>query len=175
MAQVSPPSGRREVSEDAWTQARTTLVFYFSHHGGASPEDLAQETLKRLVAWLNAGNQIDGDSGFLKLCFGFARNVLREARDSRIRPTESLEFDLAAPVNKTMGLNSNDSAVFVKEMLSLLSPPDRELVLAAELMSPLQLAERFSDSVGNINVRVFRARERLRKLANSHIGRTVKP
>lgn len=149
-------------------------MFYFSHHGGASPEDLAQETLKRLVVWLDAGNQIDGESGFLKLCFGFARNVLREAKDSRIRRAESLEFDLPAPANTTMGLNSNDAAVLVKELLSLLSAPDRELVLAAELMSPHQLSERFLDSVGNINVRVCRVRERFRKLANSHIGRTVK-
>lgn len=175
MAQASPPPGQNKIAEEAWEQAHTTLVFYFSHHGGVNPNDLAQETLARLVEWLGRGNKIDGDSGFQKLCYGFARNVLRESNDRRIKQSDQLDSDVATAVNKTWGLNSNETAIFVTELLALLSSQDRELILAAELMDPALLAQRFGTSVSNVNLKVFRARERLRKLANSQRGSAGKP
>ncbi len=175
MARASPPSGRDQIADEAWEQAHATLVFYFSHHSGVNPEDLAQETLTRLVEWLGKGNIIDGDRGFQKLCYGFARNVLRESKGRHARQPEQLDFDIAGVVNKTWGLDSNETSILVRELLGLLAPQDRELVLAAELMGPSMLAQKFGTSVANINVKVFRARERLRKVVDSQRRSTGKP
>jgi DNA-directed RNA polymerase specialized sigma24 family protein len=167
MAEECPRSEPEKIADDAWKQLRTALILFFSHHGIVNPDDLAQDTLARVIDWLGKGNRIAGDNGIRKLCYGFARNVLREAKDPRVRQMEQLKGDVAAPVQKTLGLNSNDARIYVEELLGLLSREDREIILAAERTTPVQLAKEFNIPVAILSVRVFRARERLRKLASS--------
>jgi RNA polymerase sigma factor (sigma-70 family) len=172
MAEDFSVSGCQDIPNEAWEDARTKLVFYFSHRGGSDPQDLAQETLTRLFRWLSTGNKIEGVHGFQKLCYGFARRVLYEDNDARHRQIEPLDGDIKATANTTRGLSSNESRILVGELLARLSPEDQQLVLAAECMNPKHLATRFGTSVKNVNVRVFRARQRLRKIAQTQMKST---
>src|SRR4051812_23237955 len=59
-----------------WEQIRSMLVGYFGRHvGSGTAEDLAQETLLALLT--RSDYQIDGEQAFVRICYGFARNVLR--------------------------------------------------------------------------------------------------
>jgi DNA-directed RNA polymerase specialized sigma24 family protein len=172
MAEDFSFSGRQDIPNEAWEDARKRLIFYFSHHGGSDPQDLAQEALTRLLGWLSTGKKIEGVNGFQKLCYGFAKNVLYEDKDTPNRQTEPLDEDVKATANTTRGLNSNESRILVGELLARLSPEDRQLVLAAECMDPKHLATRFGTSVKNVNVKVFRARQRLRNIAQTEMKST---
>jgi DNA-directed RNA polymerase specialized sigma24 family protein len=163
----------RRISDEDWEQARRSLLSYFCCHRAVSPDDMAQETLTRVLEWLERGNNIDGDSGFQKLCYGFARNLQRESNDKR-KQSEPLDFDVPAGANTTLGLNSRESGILLNELLAQLSPADRELLLAIEVMNPAILALRLGTSVPRLNVKVFRVRRRVRKLMECQQARTPK-
>jgi DNA-directed RNA polymerase specialized sigma24 family protein len=164
-----PPLAAQEgISDEAWEEAKSRLNFYFGHHGGASREDQCQETLTRVLSWIRAGNQIEGKDGFQKLCYGFARKVLLESLErSRRKQTDQLDSDLPDKEGKTLGLSRREVAVWLNEILALLSPPDREIILAAEVMDAALLAKTFGTTVPNATLRLCRARKRLRRLMES--------
>ncbi|MGJ5814530.1 RNA polymerase sigma factor [Paludibaculum fermentans] len=170
MGDTAQPYKLNNIPDQEWEQIRSRLGFYFAHHGTADPEDLAQDTLSRVIVWLQDGNRIEGKDGLAKLCYGFARNVLREQRPSRPKQTDPIDSDIPERPNKSFGLASSETAILVRQVLGRLPGPDREIILSAELMTPAAMAAVFRTSVPNINLRLCRARQRFRRGLRSALG-----
>jgi RNA polymerase sigma factor (sigma-70 family) len=151
-----------DITDDAWRHVSSALVRYFTGKL-PNPEDLAQVTLMRVAAWLREGNMIEGDHGFERVCFGFARKILLEEQRRRRKIPEQLpeDRDQASPVNKTRGLNSVEARILLLQALSQLSPEDQELIEDAENMSSEELEKKYGKSK---SVKLFRARKRLREM-----------
>lgn len=158
------PSSPNPLPDYDWELAREKLVFYFSRRGLMNAEDLAQETLTRLVKWLREGNQIAGKDGFMKTVFGFARNVRLEGVKEGARTAEELPEDLPSPTNTTWGLNAQELKRLLQQVLNALPERDRDLILAAEEVSPDQLAEQMSTRIETLRVWIHRAREKARQM-----------
>ena len=77
-------------AEKKYSLLRSKLVFYFRHHGGADPDDLADEVFARVLRRISEG--AEPYSGISPYCFGIAQNMLREER-RRVK-TEELPPDL---------------------------------------------------------------------------------
>jgi RNA polymerase sigma factor (sigma-70 family) len=147
-----------------WKGARRALVFYFSRRGLANAEDLAQETLKRMLDWLERGGNIVGKDGFMKLVFGFARNVRSEDRHAGQRPPSGLAEEYPSVENKTWGLNTIEAGRFLLQLLEQLPERDRVLILAAEETPQAELAAQMNIPISTLRVWLHRARARLREL-----------
>ena len=166
-----PPS-----PEYDWEHARQRLVFYFSRRGLMNAEDLAQETLTRLVNWLGQeGNKIEGENGFLKVAYKFGHFVLLEALKTQSRSTDELPQDLSAATNKTWGLNTQEAIQLLRELLERLPEQDRMLLLAAEEMPHAELADQMGVPVSTLRVWLFRQREELRKQLQITRRRSPRP
>ena len=164
------PSGpQANIPDEAWVHVRNALIRFFLGKL-FDPEDCTQETLTRVTAWLATGKPINGDNGFEKLCFGFARNVLREYRTRQQRTHTQLLTDVPVGENRTRGMNSVDSSVFLDQALGRVSSYDRKLILDAENLSQDELAKTYHTSKETVAVWVFRARERLRTQLRSMGG-----
>jgi RNA polymerase sigma factor (sigma-70 family) len=150
------------ISEDRWVHIRSPLVFYFAHHYSIDPEELAQETLSRVVRKLSEGQSIEGDSGFEKFCFACARHVLQESRRTRVGA--ELAVTIPAPSQTTIGLNEFDFNVLTGELLERLDDDERELATHAIQGTLDELAEQSGVTVETVRVRASRLREKLRRL-----------
>jgi len=151
-----------------WKSARQRLIFFFSRRGSSAAEDLAQETIARVMIWLNRGEHtIEGEGGFEKTIYGFARNVLLEqGKRNRLNQVEFPE-GLATASNKTLGLNSLEAARLLAQLLGELSKDERNLITAAEFLAPEELARQRGVSIGALRVSLHRAREKLRRMLDS--------
>src|SRR5689334_2021793 len=129
MAPPTPPEPE-SISDETWAHVRSALIRFFSGKL-RDPEDPAQETITRVQVWLKKGNTVHGISGIEKLCFGFAKNVLHEARERANRAPAPLPEDLSASNNLTKGLNSSESRALLHQALDRLSVGDRQLIIDA--------------------------------------------
>ena len=128
-------------------------------------QELAQDTLTRVFFWLQReGNKIEGDNGFMKTCFGFARNIMHEVHNQRSRAAQELPAGLSTSGNKTLGLFGVEASVFLGEVLRQLPARDRELILNAESVPQEKLAEQMGIPLATLRVWLHRARNKLKKL-----------
>ncbi|HEY2390229.1 MAG TPA: hypothetical protein VGK22_03575 [Candidatus Angelobacter sp.] len=160
----------RSVAPEAWAHAREALVFYFSrHHGRSDAEDLAQETL--LALWNREDYEFEREEDFLKVCYGFARHILKEGyRESRRHAGEPLDASTPAPQNELSGLRATEARILLDEVCeigrSLLRGKDWQMIEQAADISPASMAKKFkTGNANNVRVRLHRARRKLAKLA----------
>jgi RNA polymerase sigma factor (sigma-70 family) len=162
MPETVPQLEPSPLPEYDWKEAERKLVFYFSRRGRMDADDLAQETLTRLINWLRQpGNRIEGENGFLKLAYAFGRRVRLEKIKEQSKTTESLPDDLPAAANRTFGLNSQEAKQLVRQLLDPLSEREKALIVAAKDMPHAELAKQIGVPVATVRVWIFRLRRKL--------------
>jgi DNA-directed RNA polymerase specialized sigma24 family protein len=148
---------RLVLSEGAYRTMRIRLIQYFERRRCPQAEDLADESVMRLLAWVARHGT---PSDVVKLVFGIARNVLAEnSRAARFVP---LDHDAARTPASPLFKVAFPAAGPV-HVLNTLQAADRELLeeyfLDAE--SSETLAARYGLSPGGVRSRVARLKKRL--------------
>jgi DNA-directed RNA polymerase specialized sigma24 family protein len=153
----------RSIPEEVWQRAWKLLFFYFSRRGRPDAEDLVQRTF---LAMIRSSFEFEKEEDFLKVCFGFARNILHEGRRESVRHLAGeLDFDMAAPDSDAGGARATEARIFLAEVQNLIDTRLSEMEW--ELIS--QALE--ENSVGReppgvkSRVGLHRARQKLKKLA----------
>ena len=105
----------RAISRETWEHARKALLFYFSQRMAHRAEDLVQETLAEL--WRRDDYMFESEDQFLRVCYGFARNILSEARrHDRERISVELPEEFAPPSSKVLGLTQVELGVLLDQV-----------------------------------------------------------
>jgi len=152
----------RSIQSEKWVHAHKALIFFFSRRGALNPEDLAQETL--MMVWSREDYQFEKEEDFLKVCYGFAKNILLEGyRVNRKHAAEELDPSAEPRVRRIQGLEGNEVSVFLEEVRrradTELQEEEWEAIQAAidrdSQDRPVQRKQR---------VRLYRARKKLAKL-----------
>ena len=156
----------RSIPTVKWVHAHKALVYFFTGKGFSNPEDMAQETL--MTVWSREDYQFENEDDFLKVCYGFAKNILREGyRVSRKYAAEELNLSVESHVHGIQGLEGSEVSVFLEEVCRRANAE-----LQQEERAAIQAAidrEREDHPVeGKQRVRLYRARKKLAKLTGWH-------
>jgi RNA polymerase sigma factor (sigma-70 family) len=149
-----------------WEGAHARILSFFAHRRCLEADDLTQETLMRAIRWLSSeGNSINGEDGFVKLLYGFARNVLLEHyRRQNEHVRRELPID-DIPENPKQVPNADpDNILAMKQAFSRLSAEERDCLYRAEFQAPEKAAGELGIPLATFRVKVCRARKRLRRL-----------
>ncbi|MEO8089183.1 MAG: sigma-70 family RNA polymerase sigma factor [Gemmatimonadales bacterium] len=139
----------------------------------AAAEDVAQETLRRVVEACRAGrlNNPSALPSFLfqtahHICLQHFRSSSREGRAFQRLGSEDAQTHDANPLTTLIGDEQRDA---VREALKRLSPEDRDLLrmMYYEEVDSATLARRLSVTAGALRVRKHRVLARLAALLNS--------
>ncbi|HWH51226.1 MAG TPA: sigma-70 family RNA polymerase sigma factor [Gemmatimonadaceae bacterium] len=142
----------------------------------ASAEDVAQETIRRVIEALRAGRVQDLDAlpGFVfqtarHICLQRMRSSGRENRAMERMAADSSEASEAPDV--LTALVSAERCAAVRAALASLDPPDRELLelLYYEAVDSADVAARLGISAGALRVRKHRAVRRLSELLGESV------
>ncbi len=150
----------------AYLRLRARLVACLGRRGGASPDDLADETLDRVEAQLAGGEPVRDPTRY---AFGVARRVAMEASRRWRREHGASELDAEATITTSI-----DEARDRARALAQLDDDDRALLArygevegrgrGAERKA---LASELGIGVNALRIRVHRARKRLRAALTS--------
>jgi DNA-directed RNA polymerase specialized sigma24 family protein len=151
----------RDLSASSWQDARKPLIFYFGQRTGyQNAEDLTQQTFTAI--W-SRNPEIQNAEDFLKLCYGFARNiVLAGLRDQRKHRAELVDPATPGPRRRVAGLLEAELDVFMHELetnaLVSLKPDERAMIEAImkDEMPDLSLS-------GRLRVKLLRLRRKFAK------------
>jgi DNA-directed RNA polymerase specialized sigma24 family protein len=152
----------RSIPPEKWVHAHKALVHFFTRKGVLNPEDMAQETLMAL--WSREDYEFEKEDDFLRVCYGFAKNVLLEGyRASRKHAADELDLSVESPIQRIQGLEGSEVSVFLEEVCrranAELQQEEREAIQAAIYRDgqgqPVGTKQR---------VRLYRARKKLAKL-----------
>jgi RNA polymerase sigma factor (sigma-70 family) len=160
-------------AEFDWETARRKLLSYFSRRGLVNAEDLTQETLTRIVKWLGEDHTIEGQDGFMKTVFGFARMVrLEDTKKARVS-AEPLPGDLPAGTIATRGLNTQETIQVLRQILEKLPGKERDLILDWERGVPQEkMAADRNIPLSTLRVQLHRVREKIRRCYDSRRAET---
>ncbi len=152
----------RSIPDETWVQASKALFYFFRRKGVPNPEDLAQETL--LTVWVREDYQFDKEDDFLKVCYGFARNILQEGyRITRKHAAEELDISVDSRVRRIQGLEGNEVNVFLEEVCQRADAELQEEERAA-IQAAVDRDSQDQPVEGKQRVRLYRARKKLAKL-----------
>lgn len=156
----------RSIPPEQWVHAQKALVYFFTHKGILNSEDMAQETL--MTVWSREDYQFEKEDDFLKVCYGFARNILREGyRTDRKHTAEELDLSLKSRVQGIRGLAGTEVSVFLEEVRRRADAElDGEERAAIQAAIDRDSQDQPVDSKGR--VRLYRARKKLAKLTGWH-------
>jgi DNA-directed RNA polymerase specialized sigma24 family protein len=154
-------TGSRSVPTDLWITARQRLVAYFSRRGFTNAEDLAHDTLSAI--W-ERDYPCDRDEDFLKICYGFARNIIKEALREAGRVTEEFsEQNPPSSFEHVSRFSNAEISILLKEVQETGAAH-----LQPEEWAAIEAAMVADDSTppmpGMVRLRLFRARRKLEKL-----------
>jgi DNA-directed RNA polymerase specialized sigma24 family protein len=151
----------RNIPNELWAQARQVLIFYFTRRFGIqNAEDLAQDTL--LAIWTREDYEFAEREDFLKVCFGFARNILKEGYRENLKVSGEIEIDpeFEEVVPYVKGLKGPEVSAFLEQVKRCaeeeLAPKDQQL-----LDNAIKGNEDDGPNPGNIRVRLHRIRKKL--------------
>ena len=175
-----------EGSEDYHRHAerlQRSLVCYFAANGCAEADDLASETLLRLVEKLGEGEGAKGGAANERkqYLFGIARNVLREwrrrpaAREVELQDSDEGPQFWLPPINLISRQCLELLREAVRQNLAQLSLPEQELLHESELnpersVTLADLAREKGAQAATMRKRAHRARIRFRKLVMASVG-----
>ena len=156
-----------------YDRLRHRLVRLFARRGSANPEDLADETIARVLAKVpEIAATYEGDPA--RYVFGVARNVYLE---STRRPTMVPLSDPAPSVELDHDPIFSEAAIAsLESCLETLGPSERELVLEYHRHGKRaraawrRLAERLGITEATLRLRVHRIRQRLYKCVSSRLA-----
>ncbi len=146
-------------SDEEYRQLRLKLILYFERRSCSCPEDLADESMTRVLTYIKAHGL---PTGLAKFTFGFAANVHFEWLRERSRTT-SMDPDL--PVGDSAGPSAEESRKLAEKSVAQLDPEDRELMEQYYLdkRTAESLAEEWGLSPEGIRSRIFRKKRLLVK------------
>lgn len=153
----------RSISPELWVYARKCLVYYFTHrHSASNAEDLAQDTL--MAVWSREDYLFDKEEDFLKVCYGFARNIHQQGiRVNQKHAADELTPDVERPSPTVQGMQHQEAQVFLDEVRE---QAEAELV-ADELALIVEAMKRDGHDPplsSKLRVKLHRARKKLEKI-----------
>jgi RNA polymerase sigma factor (sigma-70 family) len=149
-----------------WESIHSRIVAFFAHRWRMDADDLAQETMVRVLKRLGEGQVINGPDGFVKFVHGCARNVLHEHRRERERSQMEVAVDETESNVPWRREGSPENLLAMREALSKLTEEERTCLFRAEVESGEKVAKEMGIHLRTLRVRVFRARRRLEALLN---------
>ena len=156
----------RSIPPEKWVYARKALIFFFTRKGALNPEDMAQETLMRV--WSREDYQFEKEHDFLKVCYGFAKNILLEGdRLSRKHGAEELGLSVKSRFQDIRGLKGSEVNVFLEEVCRRADAELQEEERAA-IQAAIDRGGQDHPVDTKQRVRLYRARKRLAKLTGWH-------
>jgi DNA-directed RNA polymerase specialized sigma24 family protein len=170
-----------EVAGEKYEELRRQLIRFFEWRGSRISEELADETLNRVMRKIEEGEEIE--KNILALSLGIARFVFMEYRrlpDNRRVEIEEL-FTVAAPSVRQEG-DDDLWLICLKECLSYLSDEDRELIIEyyqedkqAKIDCRKALAAKLGISINTLFSRAKRIRDRLERSVMDCVERKSVP
>jgi RNA polymerase sigma factor (sigma-70 family) len=168
-------AGDRAAGQALFERHFASLYRFFQNKCDADTDELVQSTL---LACLNAKEQFRGDASFRTYLFSIARNKLyRYLRDRRRDPNLDVSITSVAEVVTTLRtVIARDQAH--RALLDALRelPVEQQTLLELyywEELDTNELAKVFEVQVGTIQIRLFRARAKLRELLLSSAPETL--
>lgn len=159
----------RSIPPAIWEHARECLVFYFSsRHGRSDAEDLAQETL--LCIWNREDYEFEKEEDFLKICYGFARNISQQGYRAAERAAgKELDPELPAPQHDWSSQRAIESRLLLRQVCEIgqaqLRDEEWQVLQQAEDSDRTTIARNLKmGDANNVRVRLHRARRKLAKL-----------
>lgn len=157
---------------------RSRLMKFFETRRCTRADELADETINRVIRRLSEGETIPAQS-LSSYGYGVARNVLKEYHNHPERLTTSLD-SLEAPhrtANPPVGGGLAAEPSLMEQRLDCLEPclqelseEDRKLIwlyyqgeAGAKIENRRELARQFGLNLNNLRIRVFRIRGRLER------------
>ena len=151
----------RNIPNELWAQARQRLIFFFSRRLGIqNADDPAQDTL--LAIWAREDYEFAQPEDFFKVCFGFARNILKEKYRENLKSSGEIEIDpeIEKAFSDVKGLKGPEASAFLGEVKrcaeDVLAPKDQQL-----LDNAIKGNEDDRPNPVNIRVRLHRIRKKL--------------
>jgi DNA-directed RNA polymerase specialized sigma24 family protein len=166
-----------EIAGERYEELRRQLIKFFEWRCSFIADQLADETLNRVVRKIQDGEKIE--KNILAMCLGIARNIFKERMrhpDNRRVAIEELS-KLAAP--SVPQKEDNDPwLIRLKESLSSLPEVDRELIIEyyeedkqAKIDSRKALASSLGISINALFSRAKRIRDRVERNVMDRIER----
>lgn len=149
-------------AEQKYLEVCLLLRRYFEWRQTPDPDDMVQETLRRVFERLQGGQKITTENP-ISYFMGFAQNLVREGW--KVRKSEPLDEQLLSkspPLFRT--LNRAEQKIFLRECLRKLSNEDVELLAASlERGNIATWAEKQGLGFAAVRVRLYRIRKRLQE------------
>jgi DNA-directed RNA polymerase specialized sigma24 family protein len=151
----------------SYARLRDRLIRIFARRGCSSPEDLADETISRVLArWPQIAATFEGDP--IRYLHGVARNVFREHK----RTPKTVSIEDVAELRDTRdaeGSSPGDEAHrCLERCLSELTPSDRRLIREyyrydkqAKIDRRKDLADEAGIPMNTLRIKAYRIRRRL--------------
>jgi hypothetical protein len=150
----------RSISPAQWEAARQSLVFFFKYKGMSNSEDLAHDALLAILR--REDYEFESVEDFPKVCIGFARNILKDARRNAGHQEGSLEhLVLAILHSESQGLVGAELGVYLHELLRI----GKEQLSQSDWTAIEQGIDGTDAHANSVRDRVRRSRAR-KKLAN---------
>jgi DNA-directed RNA polymerase specialized sigma24 family protein len=150
----------RSAAGEEYERLRRKLVHYFGWQQLRDPEALADEVLNRIARKIEEGAQIED---YRQYAFGISRLLLLENRRAGIRERVALETNRSLPSS-----SGEHPAICLERCLELLSPENRDLILAyyqgekrGRIEARIALAERLGIDLNALRNRALRLRLKL--------------
>jgi RNA polymerase sigma factor (sigma-70 family) len=152
-----PEDPRR--AEEEYLRFFRKLVWFFDRDNCESPEDLAADTMCRIVEAVGVGKEIR--PGSYAYFWTVAKNVRMEAR--KRHKTEPLENDAQIPERRPPDL---DTLIYIREcMRGALSDEEEALLRSCYEDGYQATAERLDTTIENVRLRVHRIRNKIKDFA----------
>ena len=147
---------------EAYERLRFRLITFFAGRNCRFPEDLADETINRVVLKIG-GEVVENKTAYV---YGFARNVLLESYRQTKDHVNIDDINVAAKPEET---EPDEAADYLDKCLGELSAENRRLILdyfSAEKQAKIdlhkQLSEAFKTTQTALRMRVVRIKQSLR-------------
>lgn len=166
----------RESAGWVYLDLRRALFVFFAARGGASPDEMTDETLNRAARRLSEGERITTESPS-SYFYGVARNVWRESLakgnvllplsdDTPVGEVQATPYDLLLSAREQ--IEAEIKCECLEKCLAQLSPEDRELIISyyqfsggAKVENRKRLAAHLGLSGNTLRQKAARLRSRL--------------
>jgi DNA-directed RNA polymerase specialized sigma24 family protein len=169
-----------EIAGEKYEELRRQLIKFFEWRCTFIADQLADETLNRVVRKIHEGEKIE--KNIVALCLGIARFVFKEyLRDPDNRRVEVGELSAFAEHPVRRKEDDDLWLISLKECLKCLPDEDRELILEyyqedkqAKIDSRKELAARLGISINTLFSRAKRIRNRLERSVTNRVEKKSK-
>lgn len=146
-------------AEEKYCLFRAKLIWYFDRHNCECPEDLADETLYRIVRAVATGKDIYAPNPFA-FFWAVAENVRREER--KRHKSEPLESDRQVSRESS----ALENGIYLRECVKAALSPEEESLLHRYYRDGCQAtAKRLGVTLPYLRLKLHQIRNKVRKLA----------